>query len=80
LHFRSGVGGDSKVTEAAEEIIKELDQLTGVVKEQSASLEACLAQLDQYQQVIYDSETKLINISCQTLLLAVLICIIVFIF
>jgi nesprin-1 len=53
LHFRSGVGGDSKVTEDAEEIIKELDQLTGIVKEQAASLEACLAQVDQYQQVTY---------------------------
>lgn len=51
LHFRAGVIGDSKITEAAEEIIRELDQLTGVVKEQMASLEACLAQLDQYQQV-----------------------------
>jgi len=51
LHFRTGVIGDSKITEAAEEIIRELDQLTGVVKEQMTSLEACLAQLDQYQQV-----------------------------
>lgn len=51
LHFRTGVIGDSKITEAAEEIIRELDQLTGGVKEQMTSLEACLAQLDQYQQV-----------------------------
>lgn len=58
LHFRSGVGGDSKVTEAAEEIIKELDQLTGVVKEQASSLETSLAQLDQYQQVTSDNRTE----------------------
>jgi nesprin-1 len=51
LHFRNGVIGDSKITEDAEEIIRELDQLTEDVKEQMASLEACLAQLDQYQQV-----------------------------
>jgi hypothetical protein len=51
LHFRAGVIGDSKITESAEEILRELDQLTGVVKEETTHLEACLAQLDQYQQV-----------------------------
>lgn len=51
VHFRSGVGGDSRVLEAADELNAELDVLNGTVKEQTASLEACLAQLDQYQQV-----------------------------
>lgn len=52
VHFRSGVGGgDSKVVEAADELITELDALNDTVKDQTTSLEACLAQLDQYQQV-----------------------------
>ncbi|KDR09331.1 hypothetical protein L798_01015 [Zootermopsis nevadensis] len=65
LHFRSGVGGDSKVTEAAEEIIKELDQLTGVVKEQASSLETSLAQLDQYQQEIQQLRQQIIQVEQQ---------------
>ncbi|KAJ4429798.1 hypothetical protein ANN_22002 [Periplaneta americana] len=65
LHFRSGVGGDSKVSEAAEEILKELDQLTGVVKEQSATLESCLTQLDQYQQEIQQLRQQIIQVEQQ---------------
>lgn len=51
VHFRSGVGGDAKVSDTAKEIAKELDQLLGHVKEQTVTLEQCLGQLDQYQQV-----------------------------
>ena len=58
LHFRAGVGGDTKVAEAADEILKELDQLSGVVKEQSTTLETCLAQVDQYQQVSFHNNTS----------------------
>lgn len=51
LHFRSGVGGDTRISEAANELINELETLNDSVKEQTASLESCLAQIDQYQQV-----------------------------
>ena len=51
VHFRSGIGGDSRVAETAEEHLNELRILNESVKEQATSLEACLAQLDQYQQV-----------------------------
>lgn len=51
VHFRSGVGGDTRITEAANELIKELEVLNESVKEQTASLETCLTQIDQYQQV-----------------------------
>lgn len=51
VHFRSGIGGDSRVSEAADEIISALNELHKTVKEQTTSLEACLTQLDQYQQV-----------------------------
>lgn len=51
VHFRSGLGGESRVVETADELLAELDVLNETVKEQTASLEACLAQLDQYQQV-----------------------------
>ena len=51
VHFRSGIGGDNRVVETADELIAELDVLNETIKEQTASLEASLAQLDQYQQV-----------------------------
>lgn len=52
VHFRSGIaGGDSRVVEAADELITELDSLNSSVKDQTTALEASLAQLDQYQQV-----------------------------
>ncbi|KAJ8895767.1 hypothetical protein PR048_001105 [Dryococelus australis] len=65
VHFRSGVGGDAKVTESAEEILKELDQLHDVVKEQSTSLETCLAQLDQYQQEIQQLRQQIVQVEQQ---------------
>lgn len=49
VHFRSGIGGDSGVTQAAEELIHELDDMDKMVREQTRSLESCLAQVEQYQ-------------------------------
>lgn len=51
LHFRSGIGGDNRVRNAADDLIAELNALHNTVKEQTSSLEVCLAQIDQYQQV-----------------------------
>ncbi|GLH12192.1 Nesprin-1, partial [Gryllus bimaculatus] len=65
VHFRSGVGGDTKVTEATEEILQELDQLLRSVKEQSVQLEACLAQLDQYQQEIQQLRQQIVQVEQQ---------------
>lgn len=53
VHFRSGIGGDSRVSEAADELLVELDLLMNTVKDQTAALEACLHQIDQYQQVSF---------------------------
>ncbi|XP_063222936.1 muscle-specific protein 300 kDa isoform X4 [Bacillus rossius redtenbacheri] len=65
VHFRSGVGGDTKVTESAAEILKELDQLCDVVKEQTSGLETCLAQLDQYQQEIQQLRQQIVQVEQQ---------------
>lgn len=51
VHFRSGIGGDRKIGDTVDELLAELDNLNTTVKEQTTSLEACLAQIDQYQQV-----------------------------
>nr|CAD7395228.1 unnamed protein product [Timema cristinae] len=65
VHFRSGVGGDSKVTEAAQEILKELDQFHEVMKEQSNTLDTCLLQLDQYQQEIQQLRQQIVQVESQ---------------
>lgn len=51
VHFRSGIGGDNQVRNSADDLIAELNALHNTVKEQTSSLEVCLAQIDQYQQV-----------------------------
>lgn len=51
VHFRSGIGGDNRVKDTADDLIAELNALHTTVKEQTSSLEVCLAQIDQYQQV-----------------------------
>lgn len=51
VHFRSGIVGDNRVKNTADDLIAELNSLHNTVKEQTTSLEACLAQIDQYQQV-----------------------------
>jgi len=51
VHFRSGIVGDNRVKDTADDLIAELNSLHSTVKEQTTSLEACLAQIDQYQQV-----------------------------
>ena len=51
VHFRSGIVGDNRVKDIADDLIAELNSLHSTVKEQTTSLEVCLAQIDQYQQV-----------------------------
>lgn len=58
VHFRAGMGGDNRVVESSDELITELDAHNDVVKEQTISLEVCLAQLDQYQQVRLRKDCK----------------------
>ncbi|XP_012253400.2 muscle-specific protein 300 kDa isoform X14 [Athalia rosae] len=65
VHFRSGVGGDSRISEAANELIKELEVLNDTVKEQTASLETCLAQIDQYQQEIQQLRQQIVQVEQQ---------------
>ncbi|KAK2588097.1 hypothetical protein KPH14_004158 [Odynerus spinipes] len=65
VHFRSGIGGDKKITEIAEELLSELDVLYKTVKEETASLEVCLDQIDQYQQEIQKLRQKVVQVEQQ---------------
>lgn len=61
VHFRSGIGGDSKITETAYGIINDLDQLSNYVKDNTGSLEQSLAQLEKYQLQIQALRQKIIQ-------------------
>lgn len=51
-----------KVKESADELVNELDSLGVLVKEQCTALDATLAQIDKYQQVLFNiNYHKLIN-------------------
>lgn len=65
LHFRSGIGGDSKITEAAEVLIEELNQLNQVIKDQSSQLEIAIAQVDRYQMEVQQLRQQIIQVEQQ---------------
>lgn len=65
LHFRSGIGGDTRVTQSAEELLKELDNLSGTIKEQSGKLEAAIAQVEQYQSEVQQLRQQIVQVEQQ---------------
>ncbi|XP_043257160.1 nesprin-1 isoform X11 [Colletes gigas] len=65
VHFRSGIGGDSRIGETVDELLADLDSLHNTVKEQTTSLEACLSQIDQYQQEIQQLRQQIVQVEQQ---------------
>lgn len=65
LHFRSGVQSDSKVTESAEDLVRELDELDSLVREQVAQLEAAIAQVDKYQLEVQQLRQQIVQVEQQ---------------
>ncbi|XP_017768073.1 PREDICTED: nesprin-1 [Nicrophorus vespilloides] len=65
LHFRSGIGGDSKVTDAAKDLIRELDVLQGGIKDQCVQLETSIAQVDQYQSEVQKLRQQIVKVEQQ---------------
>lgn len=61
VHFRSGIGGDSKITTTAYEIIADLDKLDTMVKGKADQLEKSLTQLVEYQTQIQELRKKIIQ-------------------
>jgi len=52
VHFREEIKTEQDIQKLGREIVSELDQLVEHIKDQCKTLEACLTQLDQYQQEI----------------------------
>lgn len=61
MHFRSGIGGDTKITETAYDIINELDELNKLVRGKNTELEHSLSQLEEYQTQIQILRQKIIQ-------------------
>jgi hypothetical protein len=54
------MGGDAKVAEQSKDIVKDLDKHLTMVKEQCATLDASLSQIDRYNQVRCKNQDKCI--------------------
>lgn len=61
MHFRSGIGGDSKITTTAYEIIGNLESLEANIKDKAQHLEASLSQIDEYQKQIQDLRKRILQ-------------------
>lgn len=61
MHFRSGIGGDSKITATAYDIIAELEKLEETVKSMEQNLEASLNQIDEYQKQIQELRKRILQ-------------------
>lgn len=65
MHFRSGIGGDSKVTEAAEELVVELDDFDKFVRDQINNLETSIAQVEQYHLEVQQLRRQIVQVEQQ---------------
>lgn len=54
------MGGDAKVAEQSKDVVKDLDKHLTLVKEQCATLDASLSQIDRYHQVCSSTQGKYI--------------------
>lgn len=61
VHFRSGIGGDSKITSTAYDIIGNLESLESVVKQMAQNLEGSLSQVDEYQKQIQELRKQILQ-------------------
>lgn len=61
MHFRSGIGGDSKITTTAYNIIADLEALEAIVKGKAQSLDSSLSQIDDYQKQIQQLRQRILQ-------------------
>ncbi|KAM8716186.1 hypothetical protein ACLKA7_003122 [Drosophila subpalustris] len=61
VHFRNGMGGDPRLSENVDDLVRLLDGLGDVVKAKSQSLEQTLSQIDVYQQQMQTLRQRIIQ-------------------
>lgn len=61
VHFRNGMGGDPRLSENVDDLVRLLDGLGEVVKTKSQSLEQTLSQIDVYQQQMQTLRQRIIQ-------------------
>ncbi|KAG5889989.1 hypothetical protein JTB14_035905 [Gonioctena quinquepunctata] len=65
LHFRSGIESDTRVTQSAEKLLQELDDLHTAIKDQVAQLETAITQVDQYQLEVQQLRQQIVQVEQQ---------------
>lgn len=61
MHFRSGIGGDSKIASTAYDMIANLESLEAIVRQKAQDLEASLLQVDEYQKQIQELRKQILQ-------------------
>lgn len=61
VHFRNGMGGDPRLSENVDDLVRVLDGLGELVKAKSQSLEQTLSQIDVYQQQMQTLRQRIIQ-------------------
>lgn len=61
MHFRAGIGGDTKISETAALIVGELDELGETIRSKTTSLEASLGQIEDYQRQQQQLRQKILH-------------------
>lgn len=65
LHFSSGISGDAKVTESAQDLLKELEDLESSIRQDTVQLETAIAQVDQYQLEVQQLRQQMVQVEQQ---------------
>lgn len=61
MHFRAGIGGDTKISETAGQILRELDDLAANIRNKITNLEVSLTQIENYQRVQQQLRQKVMH-------------------
>lgn len=61
MHFRNGIGGDTKIAETATKIAGELDQLAETIRTKTGALETSLSQIEDYQRQQQQLRQKILH-------------------
>ncbi|XP_044734627.1 nesprin-1 [Chrysoperla carnea] len=65
VHFKSGIGGDTKITDEANALINELEGVHTEINKEIKNLEECLEQLEQYQHEIQQLQQQVVQVEQQ---------------
>ncbi|XP_060527804.1 muscle-specific protein 300 kDa isoform X12 [Cylas formicarius] len=65
LHFRSGIEADTRITQSADDLIKELEGLNASIKDQISQLEKAVNQVEEYQLEVQNLRQQIVQVEQQ---------------